>query len=443
MCGTQLKEDDKFCSGCGYRLDGAEAIKANIPKAKADEEIDEVEDNSETSGGLSVFSMIVAFLAIIIVFMLGVIIKKSMSDTPTDEKAETVEGEEQKAGTQFSNLGYQCGVQYITTLFDKAMKYDTGRITYSDGILYFYEWDGIYAIDEDGERTKVCSAEGASSLNMNGRDLYFLEGTYIYKVNVKSGEKTEILSVEGKLPFFMYGDIIYYVATEYITATQEEFCILGYDVDQKEEVVHINVGSEQPIIIEVTEDGCITYYYLKSWVESEEQASRSDVCYELRRVNRDGDVVYSTEMESKNVYWSSFLEFTAFRGDNSIYATWTYNEQSLVNVLNPEQFLNRAKVKADDGYLQLKNSYKDDLIVYGMINGKKALYLIPEDLLVSFDMNSPLIKEIIYESSGIVEVYVIGDYIYYTVEDVYWGGSDYDTDNLYRIKVDGTGWEDI
>lgn len=437
-CGSQLKDADKFCSKCGYRLDGEEPIKANISEDKP-EELDDVDDDGdEASRGFSILSMIVIFLGILIICLLGVLIKKSMSDTqseaPTEEQA-------QKAGTQFNNLGYQCGVNYAE--YEGVKRYDTGRITYADGILYFYEFGSIYEVNEDGEKTQICSAEGASSLNMNGRDLYFLEGAYIYEVNVKTGEKVELLSAESGMPFFMYGDIIYYISTEQITATQEEFCILGYDVDKEEEVVHINVGSEQPRIVEVTEDGFVTYYYLKSWTQNAEYKSRSDICYELRQVDEDGDVVYSAEFQTTNVDWSGFFEFTAFRGDNSIYATRTRNELFMTNVLNPEQFLNRETIESDSRQLQIKNSHKDDLIVYGWINGKTALYLVPEDLLTSFDVNSPLIKEIVCEGSEIVEVYVIGDYIYYTVEDDYWGDNDYDSDNLYRIKVDGTGWEDI
>ena len=146
MCGSQLKESDKFCGGCGYRLDGAELMVEKLSGEELEEEIDDVEDDDEGSNRLSFLSMVIAFLAVVIVCIVGIMIRKSMSDTHSEE---SVEMQNQKAGTQFNNLGYQCGVQYSS--FDVVKKYDTGRITYADGCLYFYERNSIYSINEDGE----------------------------------------------------------------------------------------------------------------------------------------------------------------------------------------------------------------------------------------------------------------------------------------------------
>lgn len=46
------------------------------------------------------------------------------------------------------------------------------------------------------------------------------------------------------------------------------------------------------------------------------------------------------------------------------------------------------------------------------------------------------VQLIVSENTSIREVYVVDDYIYYTIDG-------YENANLYRIKIDGTGWEEL
>lgn len=85
-----------------------------------------------------------------------------------------------------------------------------------------------------------------------------------------------------------------------------------------------------------------------------------------------------------------------------------------------------------------KNSYGNDLIL-GIISGNEyGLYRIPFEEVQGITTKTELLEEtlIIAEQEIINETYVLNEYIYYTL-------GEYEDATLYRVKVDGSDWEEL
>lgn len=86
----------------------------------------------------------------------------------------------------------------------------------------------------------------------------------------------------------------------------------------------------------------------------------------------------------------------------------------------------------------LKNCYDNEFIVETVTKNSSNLRRIALDRIDVNDEEASILKEdiIIEEQALILEVYVVGEYIYYTLDE-------YDKASLYRVKIDGTSWEEL
>lgn len=103
----------------------------------------------------------------------------------------------------------------------------------------------------------------------------------------------------------------------------------------------------------------------------------------------------------------------------------------IIEGIDPEQFGTNAYIQTSY-YDTPINCHNNDLILAG---STQISYITEEAIQDTSSMISDIL--IVEESEYICEVYVVNDYVYYTISD------DYNDANLYRIKVDSTDWKDV
>ena len=338
-------------------------------------------------------------------------------------------------GNSFSNLGYQCVSGSVGT--------ETGRVTSQGNVVCFFEKGVIYGLSPNGKKISICAADNASSLNIIGNTIYYLEDSMIYGVNINSGEKEEILTMVSG-PFFVYNDVIYYVQSSNASATTYEYHICKYFIGENREE-RINVGEKMPILVglEPQNENRVIFYYEMDAYQHPSYTALWYGRHNLVCADFDGNVYFNKEYIAP-FYGVDNVEFYALLTESYLYATQYCEEDGIggqyifsVDSLDNSQYLSANELEVY-GYIEPRNSYKDDLIIYGNIQEKFGLYLLEnEDIngqsIIADNLNVQLI---VSENTSIREVYVVDDYIYYTIDD-------YENANLYRIKIDGTGWEEL
>ena len=352
------------------------------------------------------------------------------------KETETIEDENRTVntiGNSYSNLGYHCGFNG-----SRNPAY-TGRVTGQDGSVFFYENGAIYSVDTSNSKKVICYANNASSLNVVGDTLYYLEGTTIYSVKLDGSEQTELL-INVLAPFIVYKDAIYYVSSSNISATMFEYYICRYLINQNEPQLSISVGDKMPILVGFNENKNdeLIFYYKAENIQDTHYTNFYFENYDLVSVDF-GANVWSTLR--KFIEGSTHNEYLFFpiMGDNHLYTIqyvgeYLRGETVLFDVLDAGRFETLLAVE-DTLTNPPWNLYGNSLIV----SDWQELYLVSEERMWNEDFSDGRLNGehlIIQENHNILEVYVIDDYVYYTIET-------YEHANLYRVRIDGTGWEDI
>lgn len=396
-------------------------------------------DNKSVNKGKRVETIVLAILILLLVFIFAKIMTAN-NETADKEKQEVVMdssivGEEENSdyvnmvGNSFSNLNYQCSFRINSHGY-------TGRVTSQGDNVYFYEAGFIYMMNSNGDKQAICSAQDASSLNVIGDTVYFLEGNKIYSVKTYEGIKEELL-INVLAPFIVCDNCIYYVTSANVSATKSEYYISKYDIDENQPQESMSVGEYLPALIAINNeqnDSVIFYYEMEPYQHPEYNALYYD-CYYLGSYNFDNGNIIGEEIMAPLNSCNSY--FSAIPSNNYIYVGWYCDDDFGDTIFKLYCYdINNLELmtsKEDSEYFIPINSHMDNLIF------KSASRLA---LVLSESIQDPnhmgIIEEytILNEETQLSEVYVIGDYIYYTM-------SDYHNSNLYRIKIDGTCWEDI
>ena len=336
-------------------------------------------------------------------------------------------------GNSFANLGYAC-------LFGGRGDLErTGRVTGQGNELFFYELGSIYKIDESGKKIEICSASDASSINVIGDTLYYLEGTDVYSIKTDGTEKPHLL--KGVMsPFIVYNNAIYYVSFSSMGGIVEEYYIAKYLIEGNEPQLVINMGDRKPTLagINPVYDDAIIYYYQIEDYQNPDYRALYYARYSVVCENFSGERIYSGEYIAPDYGANNAILFTIC-AENYNYVIWHHNAEFhtpilSLNVLDCSQFKKLTYIE-ETGYYIPRNCYKNDLVVYTTV----GLIRVSSEKIQSYDSDSDaIVGDVIIENEGvsICEVYVVGEYVYYTTDL-------YSQANLYRVKIDGTLMEDI
>ena len=462
-CGKENKDGMRFCTGCGKEL---QEIKQNNPAREA--------QKSEKKGK-GIIPVLVILGVIVLIILLCVLLGNKDSDSKDSGKSKskvekekdkespgidtnTVKEDEDydnelsvleqivaptckdevvnKQGNSANNLAYQCAL-----IGANPPEY-TGRVTAQGESVYYYKTGRIYRMDGNENIIEICSAANASSLNVIGDTLYYLRGNVIYAVDVTGGEPKEIIT-DAIGTFFVYGESLYFINCENKTGTTYNFYVNEYSLKKNKVVNYINTGNNKPTLVSVNPDknGEVVYYYQQN-NQSYPKYEANAQPYDLVIADFDGKKeVYSFEesfdslgsangyvlIDEESIYVTKmdyfYPDFIMYRTVKETYETVGYVEalkQDWYNLRTP------------------KNCYNNELI-FGIIAGNGyGLYRIPFERIAEITEQPGMLEEalIISEQEIIREAYVLGEYIYYTIDEYYEA-------RLYRVKIDGTGWEEL
>lgn len=362
-------------------------------------------------------------------------IESNMEEPSTnmEEPSTNVENENiviNQYGNAFSNLGSQCsGYSFLPE--------DFGRVTGQDDKTYFYELYNLYCMDSKGEKTVVCPTNEISCLNIIGDTLYFLEGTKIWSVKTDGSEKKELLiNVCGS--FFVSQNSIIYVTKSNITATRTEFFICRYLIDGNEPQQSISTGEMEPILIGMGPNDTVFYYYQIDPIEEKTGWSYKNYYQRYALFESDFTGEKNNYYEHVAAVPNAEVNLWAMCSKDNIYIIEKSSSMSRsvtnVSMINPNLSFSEILLYAVDSTEKSpRNCYENDLLMTHYYEGSVFLYLYGAQKDGSWGRKNIVLEE----KTGIKEVYVINDYVYYTVDDSYYNA------NLYRIKIDGTCWEDI
>ena len=292
-------------------------------------------------------------------------------------------------------------------------------------------------LDEEDNKIAVCSVDNAQSLNVIGDEIYYLEGGCIYCTSKDGSSITKLIS-DVNSPFFVYNDAIYYVTRFNVTATSYEYYICKYDIKENEMQKSINMGEKIPTIVGVEKDDVVACYYRESVEQDSDNPTLFSVCDRLVSIGFTEGIIRSKSFTTNGVS-PIVYDFYAIYAKDYIYVnrTHSWNNKFGVDSVIPSSFTVESQVIKETN-VDFKNCYNNDWIVYGEIEGQRGLYLISEDTIGNLELTLDNARLIIQEKYDVSEVYVAGEYIYYTLDT-----SGYKHGNLYRVKIDGTSWEDI
>lgn len=452
-CGKENKDSVNFCTACGNNL---QEIKQNSITT---------ERPSKKKRGKVVGMLVVVWGMIFFAILICVILKTKDYDSGSSKKNEnklerekdtkkTTEKEYDKdaeeerirdttckdgvinrQGNSFNNLSYQ------SALIGANPPEFSGRVTGQGESVYYYLAGKICRLDGQGNRTEICSEKYASCLNVIGNTLYYLKKGEIYSVDIMGGEPQKRVSgVIGN--FFIFEGTIYYVNCEKATGTTYNFFVNEYSLDKGQVERSIEAGNYMPTLVSVNPDknGEIIYFYQQK-NQSYPNYTANGQPFDVIRTDLDGNKeVYSYDdsnsLQDSNGYmllgldsWyfslvhDQYPDFVMHRVDNETHSVIGCVEESISDWYD---------IKMP------KNSYGDKLI-FGIIseNGY-GLHCITFEEIHGITSKTELMNEtlIIAEQEIIEETYVLGEYIYYTL-------GEYANATLYRVKVDGSDWEEL
>ena len=351
------------------------------------------------------------------------------TEESVEQVVEAYNGYINTVGNDFANLNYQCS-------FTGNSHGQTGRVTAQGDNVYFYELGYIYQMNKDGYKQIICPAEDASSLNIIGDTLYYLEGTQIYSVKINDGTKEELL-IKVLAPFLVCDNCIYYVTSANISATRSEYFICEYKINANEPQRTVSLGEYIPTLVAINEEqnnSVIFYYEKEPYQDSNYNALHYD-CYYLGSYNFDSGNMMGQEIIAP--LYNCNAHFSAIPSDDYIYASWYCDKEFdriilkvyCLDIMNLELITS----KENSGYFIPVNSTGNNLV----FKSASRLALVLSDAIQNPDYIG-IIDEgtILSEETQISEVYIVDNYIYYTIKD-------YHSSNLYRIRIDGTGWEEV
>lgn len=459
-CGRENKDGMRFCTGCGKEL---QEIKQNNPVREA--------QKSEKKGK-GIIPVLVILGVIVLIILLCVLLGDKDSDSRDSGKSKTkVEKEKDKEspgidtntgkededydkelsvleqivaptckdgvvnkqGNSVNNLAYKGAI--LKGQFSAL----SGRVTGQGGSVYYYQKGKIYRMDESGNKTEVCSVAVASCLNVIGDTLYYLHNEDIYAVDIMGGEPQKLIAnVIGN--FLMYENSIYYINRENASGTTYNYYVNEYSLDKYTVVKSIEAGNISPTLVNVNPDNNdeVIYFY-----------QQDNSKYSSYVVNfQPFDMVVSNFDGKKDLYtyddtesWDTGLldmEGYMLIDDDAWYFVQTpgTKTRSTIHKLSKETYEVEACVELKLSLI--KNCYNNEFIVENVTKNSSSLRRMALDRIDVNDEETSLLNEnvIVEEQALILEVYVVGEYIYYTLDA-------YDKAALYRIKVDGTGWEEL
>lgn len=445
-CGAELKENAKFCPKCGIEIKQTDIAKVSS-ETKSNSEIDEGKKKN-TLSSINLFLLGIIGVGIIVFIVLMCLREKktngSIEELENDTKYEEVVDNEDdlnimgpinKVGNTYANLGYQCGFLTHTTLSS------TGRITSQGDLVYFYEQGAIYELDKTGKKREICRVVDASSLNIIGNMLYYLQGNGIYCVNINSGEIMEVVkNVYG--PFIVCNNFIYYVTSSNSTATIYEYYINRYYLNEARPQDSISVGDKLPILagVNVENSDIVTYYYRTENYDHPNYKALVYAQYVVHETNFNGGGIsrnYVAPVNGNDAYCFVMHADDYIYISQYVYDPYSYKYPFSLNMFSKSDDTEANFIEnVDIG--NIRNCYNNDLIVSDWTDGKQGLYIIPYEDIGHYREGESIIKKnlIIEEKETIYEVYVVGEYLYYTMNS-------YNEASVYRVKLDGSGWEDI
>lgn len=356
---------------------------------------------------------------------------KSEATNTEDSQEQTREeysGYVNTIGNSFANLNYQCN-------FKTDSYAQTGRVTSQGDDIYFYELGYIYQLNSEGDKKIICSAKDASSLNIIGDTLYFLEGTEIYSVKINGGEKEELL-IKVLAPFIICDNNLYYITSSNVSATRYEYFICRYKINGGGPQASVSVGESFPTLVAINQeqnDSVIFYYQMENYQDPHYNALHY-ARYYLGSYDFESGNTIGKEMIAPLHNCDSY--FAAIPSDNYIYASWYCAGFGIsdfeINCIDKTNF-ELISDKESSRYIIPVNSTANDLV----LKANSSLVFASADSIQNpnvYDIQEEY--TILREETQVAEVYIVGDYIYYTM-------TDYHNSNLYRIRIDGTGWEEL
>lgn len=289
-----------------------------------------------------------------------------------------------------------------------------------------------------GNKSEICSVVYASCLNVIGDTLYYLHSEDIYAVDIMGGEPEKFISdVIGN--FIAYENSIYYISRESASGTTYNYYVNEYSLKMNTVVNRIETGNISPSLVNVNPNNDeIIYFY-----------QQEDPKYSNYVVNfQPFDMVVSNFDGKQKVYtyddtesWDTgLLDMKGYMliDDGSWYFIQTpgTKTRSTIHKLSKENY--EVEAYAEFKLCMLKNCYDNEFIVETVTKNSSNLRRIALDRMDVNDEEASILKEdiIIEEQALILEVYVVGEYIYYTLDE-------YDKASLYRVKMDGTDWEEL
>lgn len=458
-CGKENMDGTSFCTGCGKEL---QEVKRNNQRRVA-------EKNKKK--GKSIISVLIILGVLVLVILLCVLLgnkdsdskdsgkSKSKVEKEADKDLDTNMGNEydeedeenggfsvleqivtptckdgvvNKQGNSANNLAYQSAI--LRGQFSAV----SGRVTGQGESVYYYQKGKICRMDGNGNKSEICSVVYASCLNVIGDTLFYLQSEDIYAVDIMGGEPNKLISdVVGN--FLVCENSIYYISRESASGTTYNYYVNEYSLNKNAVVKRIEAGNISPTLVSVNPDNDeILYFY-----------QQEDPKYSNYVVNfQPFDMVVSNFDGKREVYTyddtesgdTGLLEMEGYMliDDGAWYFIQTppLKTRSTIHKLSKETY--EVEECTELELCMIKNCYDNEFIIETVTKNSSNLRRIALDGIDVNDEEASILMEdiIIEEQALILEVYVVGEYIYYTLDE-------YDKASLYRVKMDGTGWEEL
>lgn len=325
-------------------------------------------------------------------------------------------------GNSYANLSLAC--VYLT--YGEKTDRLTGRVTGQGDWIYWYENGAIKKRNVQGDTFDLAYVEKASSLNVVGEWIYYLIDDRIERIRT-DGKMQEIVLENVCGSFFVNENILYYVTNKAVSATNYEYYIQEYDIEEKcviqsytaEYVAENNEAC--PVLIGIYQNK-IYYYYLKGIKLWDEYFT---VGYFIYEISEDGTQKYNMyEGELHDIFVVYMLE------EDLIWAKYG-DGNPIISVWDIQSGIENQQINNDI----VRNGYNK-----GIIGGPtfRKLYYVQEMNVQALEIDDWWTngETIIEEACDICEVYVVGEYIYYTIDD-------YEDAAVYRVKIDGTDWSQL
>jgi putative cell wall-binding protein len=277
------------------------------------------------------------------------------------------------------------------------------------GDWIYYSNNGLYKINKNGTGKKQVSSDQALFVNVVGDWVYYLkvsedenESNKIYKVRTDGTGKTKVVD---DICFYVTvaGDWIYYMNAT--SPKGEGIYKVRTDGKLNTKLVSANFAYD------ISVSGDWLYYSLGEFYD--------DVQSEINRIKIDGT-------SKQNIYNCDDLD-GGFMG-TIVSGDWVYFMDAKPNDTQDDLFYRIYKTKKD-GSGKAEMVLEDQVLDYNVYDGW-IYYLSDEENPELYKVKIDGTEKTKLNTSGTALINIAGDWIYYISQN---------DDNLYRVKIDGTG----